>query len=428
MHPHILKTTYIFAEDSKIFINQAERFGIGSFLHPFAGYLTTMSRLFAYIAILVGKTFNNFLLVGEMLEILSMVFIGIIGGYFSSNEFKHIIKSPWLRLTVFAIVVIMMADFSVTMYGGVGIHWWCCILVILSSLQLINNKLPNWAIIPIIVISILSSASCIILFFSILYYIWINMDKKISPKTFFKNIQKSDLIKLLILSAATILQAVVILLNKQNGDSSVGLGYYRMLFDHLIEVTLASPFFVLGNKVFHSLTSSGFGIPLGGAIWVAMFYLAYRKKLTKYCVFSFVYIISLYLMILYKEPSIENLNVNYDNLINNWYWIFYNAIPSFIVIFLFIQILHKYTIPNKKFVPLFFATLFLLACTYYQNLHKLDLSVNEDLIIVNEHLDFSSNQYVKVKNTPYQQDWYLMIPVKSSYCEERQCQNIWEVE
>lgn len=133
-------------------------------------------------------------------------------------------------------------------------------------------------------------------------------------------------------------------------------------------------------------------------------------------------------MILYKEPSIENLNVNYDNLINNWYWIFYNAIPSFIVIFLFIQILHKYTIPNKKFVPLFFATLFLLACTYYQNLHKLDLSVNEDLIIVNEHLDFSSNQYVKVKNTPYQQDWYLMIPVKSSYCEERQCQNIWEVE
>lgn len=426
LHPRILQTSYIFAEDGKIFINQAQKYGLAAFSQTFAGYLTTMSRIFALVALSISKVFNNFLLVGETLEIMSMLFVAVIGAYFSSNEFKDIFKSSWLRLAIFCIIVIMMAEFSVTMYGGVGIHWWCCVLIVLASILIIKNKLPHWSMIPLIFISIVSSASCIIIAFPMIYYLWINMGKKVAPTKFFQNTTKTDIVKFCIIGIALLLQVIAMFSVRQSAD--VTLHYYKALIDHLLELILASPFFILGTNGFHELATNGLGIALGGTIWIIAFYIAQKKHLTKYLILFLVDVTFLYFIILYKSPSLDNLTISYNNLVNNWYWIFYNAIPSLIAVFSFILISSRYITSNKKLTPILLSGLALMTYTYCHNICTLDLSVNEDLITVNEHLDFSSNQYVKVKNTPYNQDWYLMVPVEPSYCEQRQCQNIWEVE
>ena len=145
---NIIKRPYLFAEDGKIFLNQYMEFGFSSLFKTYGGYFNLMSRLFAVISVSLAKIFNSVYVLANSQKTLSMLFSAFVCCYFVSDTFEEIIKSRKIRMLIAFIGLILISNFSWLLYNGVSIHWWCGVLLFLVSLNILNNKLPSYKIMP----------------------------------------------------------------------------------------------------------------------------------------------------------------------------------------------------------------------------------------------------------------------------------------
>ena len=120
----ILYQPYIFAEDGKIFFQEALNNGISSIFNTYGGYISVIPRIIALIAVSLGKCFNSFYIVTAVMKFLSILFAIFCINYFNSNEFKWIIKSRSIRL-FFSLISILILTFQSNMsYNVTYTHWW----------------------------------------------------------------------------------------------------------------------------------------------------------------------------------------------------------------------------------------------------------------------------------------------------------------
>ena len=170
LNPEIIKVPYIFAEDGWVFAKEYFIYGLGSFKLTYGGYFDTLSRIFAFIAVNFAKLTNSAVVLANTFKWLSILFSAFVATYFTSSSFENIIKSRGKRVIISALVIILISNFAWLLYNGVAIHWWCGLLIFLVSLNLLHDKMPSYVILPLVLISIISSASSLILGFALMYY------------------------------------------------------------------------------------------------------------------------------------------------------------------------------------------------------------------------------------------------------------------
>ena len=164
-----------------------------------------MSRVFAMIATLCASKTNSVIVLANITECLSIAFAAFVAAYFTSDSFNGIVKTRFKRFLISLLVIIFMSNFAWLLYNGVAIHWWCGLLVFLVSLNLLNKKTPSFLTLPFILISIISSPSSLVIAFAMIYYVIKRIDVKHPIKTIFSNIEKKNLIKLLLMECEAVI-------------------------------------------------------------------------------------------------------------------------------------------------------------------------------------------------------------------------------
>ena len=210
-NPKILSSYYLFAEDGEVFINGYLNKGLSSLFITYGGYFNFLSRIFAAISVTFARIFNSVAVLTMSQKLLSMIFSSFVCTYFVSDSFKSIIKSRTKRIAISLVSLVLISNFAWLFYNGVSIHWWCGILIFLISLNILNGELPSYKILPILLISILSSPSGLIIAFALGYYLFKKIDFKKSLKHNFEKYNKSEIIKILLLILALAVQSYAIL-------------------------------------------------------------------------------------------------------------------------------------------------------------------------------------------------------------------------
>ena len=416
LNPDILHVAYLHAEDGKVFLNDFVLNGFKSFFMTQGGYFCTVSRLFAAISYILGYITNSAIVMVNTLNVVSIIFVSLALSYFSSDEFNELIPSRLYRLIICISIICLGSNFYALLYNGVGIHWWCGLIVVFASINLLNLKTPSIKYLPLILISIISSASTMVLGFAIFYYIIRKVD--------FKNIKKSinkiaikEKVTILLLVFFLVIQAYAILfMGSAVSDSVEKISYSKLIFYTLAE-TFQSSNFILGTTFYSSISASNISLNIGVLLWVIMLFVLLKNDKIKYGLLIFVQIFATYFMISYKNPDIIS---QYIYFTKTRCVIFYNFLPAISTLLLFLICIYDYVKKERKYLYLLLFSILAFSFVFIDNKDTIDLIDNQDLIKINKKVDFKSKKITKIGITPYN-SWYVYIPVEEGYCNEIEC-------
>ena len=415
----IVKAPYLFAEDGRIFLNQYLELGLGSLFKTYGGYFNLLSRLFALISVTMAKIFNSVYVLANTQKILAMVFSSFVCAYFVSNEFEGIIKSRKVRMIISFLSLILISNFAWLLYNGVSIHWWCGILLFLVSLNILDNKLPSYKILPILVVCILSSPSGLIIAFSLLYYILKKINWHHPFQNLLKNYQKDEIIKIIILVLALALQSYAILFITDVDtitSPSLGLSQLKSLLYYSYLLTVSSINFIFGTNNYLSLSNANLATVVGLILWLIVIYNAEKQDKIKYVFFCLGSIFFLYFMINFKK---EDFIGYYQEMISTSYQVWYHSLPALIAFYAVVISLYK---ENKSSINyLYYSILFIVFASLWHTVNHPELETAKELASVADYVDYKSNKYAYVHISPDFLDWYVTIPVNDSYCEVNDC-------
>ncbi len=417
LHPEILKVAYLHAEDGTVFVNDYLKYGLKSFVMTQGGYFCTVSRIFALISVIIGKMFNSITIVANTINILSIIYIASIFTYFCSNEFDNLIKSRYYRILISIIVIILGSNFYGMLYNGVGIHWWSGVLIFIVCLNLLNGKLPSLKMLPLILTSIVSSASTMILAFSMLYYLINRIDIKNIKKSI-KLISKKDMFIYISMGLFLIIQAYGILFKgSSTSNSSLDLNHLLKLIYYSGLEMFQSILFILGVDFYKQIVSLGLGFHISAMMWLIIYFILHKEKKSQYFYVIALSIFFTYFMIYFKNNDvIGQFNwLSHDDVAS-----FYNMLPAVMGVFIVMITLYYHFKNIKLFINPILFMFICLALIYSKNIDKIDTNENVNLTNIEPYVDFSSDKYATVSITPYS-IWYVYVPVKKSYCKENLC-------
>ncbi len=418
-NPKILSSYYLFAEDGEVFINGFLNKGLSSLFITYGGYFNFLSRIFAAISVTFARIFNSVAVLTMSQKLLSMIFSSFVCTYFVSDTFKSIIKSRTKRIAISLVSLVLISNFAWLFYNGVSIHWWCGILIFLISLNILNGELPSYKILPILLISILSSPSGLIIAFALGYYLLKKIDFKKSLKHNFEKYSKSEIIKILLLILALAVQSYAILfltdvntiVKPQLTIDRIGnLLYYSYL------LSISSVNFLFGSLGYLRLANVGLNTIFGILLWISILYFAERNGKLKYFLFGLGSIFFLYFMINYKN---DDFVTYYQEMISTSYQIWYHALPAIIAFFTFcicITSNSDFKTPVVQYAILLFVLISTITCVNHP-----ELNTAKQLEKVSKYVDYSSKQYAYIKISPDFLNWYVTVPVKKEYCEVNDC-------
>lgn len=421
LNPKILEVPYLFAEDGTIFISQFMKSGLESFTLTYGGYYNTLSRIFAMIATFFASKTNSVIVLANVTEWLSIAFAAFVAAYFTSDSFNGIVKTRFKRFLISLLVIIFMSNFAWLLYTGVSIHWWCGLLIFLVSLNLLNKKTPSFLVLPFILISIISSPSSMIIAFAMIYYVIKQIDIKLPIKTLFSNIEKKDLIKLLLMGIFILIQAYAILF-VTDVDTLVkpDLSLSRMidLIYYTFSLFLSSINFIFGTDVFLALANVRLNNFTGAILWLLVIYLSSKTKVSKYCWLTILNIIFLYFMINFKRVDFI---AYYNDIMGPSYQVWYHSLPAIFTFILIMIMFVKYSNLSKsfKYVEICFIVIFSIFTIH--NINHPEFETANKLKEINQYVDYSNDKYIKVHISPNFLEWYVPVPVSDEYCEENVC-------
>lgn len=419
LNPKILTSYYLFAEDGEAFINTFLNKGISSIFITYGGYFNILSRIFAGISVTLAKLFNSVFVLTMSQKLLSMAYSSFVCAYFVSDTFENIIKSRTKRIAISIVSLILVSNFAWLFYNGVSIHWWCGILIFLVSLNIFNNKLPSYKLLPIILVSILNSPSGLIIAFALGYYILKKIDFKKSLKENFIKYDKAEIVKILLLILALAVQSYAILF-LTDVDTIVrphltmkrikDLLYYSYL------LSVSSVNFVFGSLGYLKLANAGLSTIFGVILWTGILYFAERNGKIKYFFFGIGSIFFLYFMINFKN---DDFVTYYQEMISTSYQIWYHALPAIIAFFTLCICVLSNSESKVQIVQYFI--IFLILISTITCINHPELNTAKKLEKISKYVDYSSKQYAYVNVSPDFLDWHVSIPVKKEYCEVNEC-------
>lgn len=413
IYPGILKTTFFHAEDGTVFFSNAKN-GLEALFTPWGGYLVLLSRIITGIAYVIMLITNSILAAGETIEILSIITVALICAYFASDTFSYLIASRPKRLVLMTVLILLMSGFENMLYNTVDLHWWCGIFALFVSLNLIHNKkLSNWAVL-FTILCILSSPSTFYIIFPCIYSI-----KKYSFKTN-KALYLTIIISILIQAIVVFFvptQTVLGVVDSNRGPQSI-LNYDSIIKNlpttvYNIIITLAlMPYYTLGSSFPYILEQQLYGpaVFLGIVLWTSLIFY-HRKSPTqlRQILLCIIAICTIYAMV-----SLKGSFPDYTSS-------FYHSTCTAIAFITFgVQICN---LKNLKLLPYLLAPP--LTLVLILSIFEIDLSPNQDLILVDNYIDRNSNHTARVFIKPnegiWKERWYVDVPVEESYCKSHIC-------
>lgn len=412
LNKDIIFKTYLHAEDG-LFLYDALENGIGSLFAKNGGYFVLISRLAALIGITLGKTFSSIVVAANTIEVVAIIFAVISINYFNTTEFEWLVKNKYIRFLISLVLMIFLTNFHWMTYNCVAIHWWGGALIFLISLNLINNKLPTYSIIPFAILSILSSASVMPLGIAIVYYLFKQIDFKKNIKKSLRKLTKEQIIKILLLFIPLVIEGLSILIN-DNGistsSSSLNFSNLTQMFSRIFELILLGPAYILGIVSFETLTNLKLIEIVSMIIWCIIFYLALKQKKLKNLMFIIIYVFILYFMTLFKDINATNYG----------YQTYYRSLPSFILCFTLLTLVFNEMKKEKIYV--YCLALVFFGYINYKNMYPVDFGFSNGLEQVDKYVDFRSSNYAYIPISPYE-PWTIKVPVNDKYCEEFSCED-----
>lgn len=415
LNPGILEVSYLHAEDGRDFFGAWVTDGVRSLLFTQGGYLCLVSRIIGGIAFLVFNLSNSIYIIGDTIEIMSTIFSAIVFAWFCSKEFDFLIKERYKRIVISIILILLFSNYYSVLYNAVGIHWVCGYVSFLAGLKIFNNQLPSFKSLPIILISIISSASSMILGFSLIYYVV----KNIKITDIVGSLKKHTIyeyIKFCLIGLFMCVQAYFILFVGGNTSAEVSNSIFSII-TYSVEMLLSIPVCVFGPQFLITITKLGLNVYLGSSIWIFVILVAIRKNKLKYIILFSFDIFFLYFMTFYKNTDLVQ---TYQNL-TEWAISFYNALPSMIFMML---VLISFDEPNlKNTLNYNIGLVLILSILFYilaKNIYKPDLNKNAHFDEISSSVNIKSKYYTLVEITPYN-GWAVKIPVNKKYCEVNAC-------
>ena len=411
IHPDIIRMTYFYSEDGTIFFNGA-RNGISAFVTPWGGYLVTLSRLIAGMAYLVMLVTNSIIAAGETIEILSIISVALICAYFTSDSFKYIVSRRYKRIILMVSLIFLMGGFTSMFYNTVDLHWWCGIFIFFVSLNLMHGKKMSWGIMLFAIIAVLSSPSTFFIIFPCLYnlkvYGWSNQKFKIVAiimalcvQAFFVFFVPSQLVDMGVTDTSLVM-----------GDLQSKLRNYDLLISYLLQITFCAPFFIFGSTIYDSLMNNLYQgtVFLGGLLTVLM--IMFNRKnhqVLKNYALALTAVVTIYGMIILKQDRIPSSYIFY-----------HSTVAGIMLIFFGVQFCN-----SKLFSRIAVWTVPVLLTIYFSSIIRMDLRTNIFLVEIDEYVDASSNNNVRVNITPdsgmWGGRWYVDVPVEEKYFENHKC-------
>lgn len=412
LNKDIIFKAYLHAEDGW-FLNDAMDKGIGSLFMKNGGYFIVLSRISSIIAVLFGRMFSSIIVSANILKFISIIICAFSINYLNTKEFEWLIKNKYVRLLLSVSLMTVMTNFAWMAYNCVAIHWWGGTLIFLISLNLINNRLPSYWIIPFAILCILSSASVMPLGLAIVYYLYKQINFKKSVKENLKSFKKEQIYKLLLLFLPLVIQALSILTNNSNINSTVSslsFTYIIQLISKIFGIILVNPVYIFGVSTFKILYNLNLIKVVSMILWCVILYLSLKIKKTKDLICAVIYIFAIYFMISFKFPNA----LSFD-----WSESYYYSLPVFIICFEFFVLLFKNF--KKNNIYLYFLILIFFCYTNYENRYPIDFVANDSLQKIDKYVDFESNKYINVEISP-NHEWQIKVPINDEFCEEYGCE------
>lgn len=424
LNKEIIYEPYIHGEDGAVFVADSLKYGIGSLKIPFGGYLYVMPRLFSLIGLFFGKSFGSVLVLANVMKILSTLFMAFVPTYFCSDSFSNLIKSRKARLVSSMLVIINIAAFINILYNSVSTHWWSGILALLCSFQFFNKKAPSYAILPFLLLSIVSSASSMVVGFSVVYYIISKINFKHIIESFKNNFTKHDYIKLSLIVLFLAMQAYTILFVSGVTDESSFVGSFSLvsLIDSTVRLVLNAGNYIFGIDITFRLYPNGMNYIIGSIVWIILLIVAIRTKKVKLFFAVLLEITALYVICTYKRVSA--FGDGYQLLIGEYRGrLWYNVPTSSLMIILGLILLYNLLKSFKKFNTIFnimfYTIIIILGIRYGKCVGKPDFTKCDNLRMIEKYVDFNSRKYAIITTS----DWYVPVPVNDEYCKKNECKN-----
>ena len=416
LHPDVLKVSYLHAEDGKHFFGAWVSDGFKSLFFTQGGYLCFVSRIIGGLTFLLFNITNSVYIIGNTIETLSTLFTATVFAWFCSEEFDFFIKKRYKRIFYSVILITLFSVHYSVLYNAVGIHWICGFVTFLASIKLLNNQLPCYKFLPLILVSIVSSASSMILGFALLYYLLKNVNIK-DIKGSLKKHSKHDYIKFVLMGLFMCVQAYFILFV---GEKTVG-GISNSLTDILfytLNMFLSLPLSIFGPIAFNIISELGLNVYLGSTLWIILIIFVMKTGKTKMLLLCAIDIFFLYFMTLYKNTD---LLTTYQGLIS-FTISFYNSLPSMIYLMMVILVFDEFKIKKSFDYAVCFIAIFLIVFYMYKNnSYQPDFNKNANFDKISKFVESKSRYYTNVEITPYN-GWCVKIPVNKKYCEENVCE------
>lgn len=400
---------WIMVEDGKIFLNQQFQYGINAILNPYGGYLILISRLTAFISAHLGALTNSIIVSTMSMKWITVLFEIMIINYLNDDDFSWITSNRCLRLFFSLIILFMMGNFQFFFYNTTSSHWFCGLLCFIIGLNMLRGKMPKNYIMIFLLISILSSASSLLIGFAMIYYLFSNIDRKSIIIGTYKKIGKENFIKYLLMGVCLIIQAIFILRfsSSSSYQSSFGISTFFSTIVNSFILMLQTPLYALGVDVashFNDIVVSSF---IGILLFLTIGVILYKTKYLKLLCFSLISIAFLYFCVLYKNNDLQY----YLYLFDNKYWL-YNALPATMASFMFLLSLNEiFSIMKLKGLIVVYFIIFVFIC---QHLYFYSFEFTNQLWEIENKVDFSSSTYKKVEIFPGGEKWYLNVPVNDN--------------
>lgn len=416
LHPDVLKVSYLHAEDGRDFFGGWVTDGIKSLFFTQGGYLCLVSRIIGGFAFFAFKCTNSIYIIGDTIEVLSTAFTALVFSWFCSKEFEFLIKKRYKRIILSILLIVLFSNYYSVLYNAVGIHWICGFVSFLASIKLLNNELPSYKSLPLILISIVSSASSMILGFALIYYLF----KNIKINDFISSLKKHsihDYIKFILIGLFMCVQAYFILFVGNNTDAEVSNSLKDILF-YSINMLLSIPLSILGPNFIITVSNLGLNVYLGSAVWIVTVILVVKAGKTKSFILFVIDIFFLYFMTFYKNTDLVQ---TYQNL-TEWAISFYNALPSMIYMILLMLVIDETKIKHTFDYAIGFTAIFvILFYILFSKSYNPDFTKNNYLDDASKYTKVKSENYALIYITPYN-GWSVKVPVNEKYCEVNVCE------
>ncbi len=418
----VIKEPYIMMEDGPVFLNGILNNGLKSFFQTYGGYFYLLPRIVALVAVSFGKIFNSAIVMCQVSKFISIFINLYVINYLNCHNFDDIIKNKSIRLILSILLLLFSSNFLAILYCMVSLNWWAGLFTCFCTIQIINGKYPKGFNFILLLISILTTPISFTLVFGIGIYL-IDKIKNNGFKKTIKEFDKKVILKMILLLCFLAIQAYAILIIAKDPDGTIITLSSLISRAYLsLKLSLVSVNYIFGTNIYKILNSLGIAIPLSIILWSIIVYYFVKYKKTKYLIYFFGTILLTYVMILFK---INDYIGYYQQLLNEFYTIWYHVIPCLLVIFIF-AILIENTLNNGKILRSGFVyslgiiTLYVVL-NLIKNYNAPDLSYIMNVYQIEPYVEFNSSHTGCLSIPPRWVNWCVDVPVNERYCDDYEC-------